>query len=138
MIYHLSRFLEAQEQDYQIALSEIKTGRKCSHWMWYIFPQLKQLGFSSTSKYYGIENIEEAKEYLQHPILSSRYYEISEVVLGLDEDDPITIFGRTDAKKLKSSMTLFYLASKTNQNIFIKVLDKFYRGQLCKKNTKYS
>lgn len=133
MEYHLSRFLKAQEQDYLIALSEIKTGRKRSHWMWYIFPQLKQLGYSSTAKFYGIEDLEEAKEYLKHPILSARLYEISETVLSLEEDNPTAIFGKPDDRKLKSCMTLFYLAKGADDTIFIKVLDKFFQSQLCRK-----
>lgn len=132
----LSRFLKAQETDYKIALSEIKSGRKKSHWMWYIFPQLKGLGYSETSKYYAIKDIDEAKNYLSHPKLGTRLKEISSELIYIKQANPYLIFGSPDDSKLKSCMTLFYLVDKTNGSIFKKVIDKFFDGQLDKKNTK--
>ena len=84
----LDRFLKAQERDYETAFSEIKSGRKRSHWIWYIFPQVKGLGFSAISEEYGIDGIKEAKEYMAHPILSKRLIEISNALLNLEENDP--------------------------------------------------
>lgn len=123
----LKRFLEAQENDYAIALSEIKSGRKRSHWMWYIFPQIAGLGFSSTSKYYAIKDLAEAEEYLQHPELSRRLAEISEALLEIEGKTANQIFGSPDHMKLKSSMTLFGALENTNP-VFQKVLDKYFNG----------
>ncbi len=122
----VERFLEAQEGQYEIALSEIRAGRKLSHWIWYIFPQLKGLGHSYMSQHYGIEGKAEAREYLQHPILSKRLIEISEVLLGLDSNDAREIMG-SDDKKLRSSMTLFYAIG--GGEVFQKVLDKFFASK---------
>src|ERR1017187_7868548 len=125
----LERFLDAQKKDYQIGLSEIRSGRKRSHWMWYIFPQIAGLGQSETAKYYAINNIEEAKEYLNHEILGYRLSEISNELLKLKkEDNARNIFSTPDDMKLKSSMTLFVQAAKEN-SIFQKVLDKFFNGE---------
>jgi uncharacterized protein (DUF1810 family) len=129
MSINLSRFIEAQEKSYSIALEEVKRGRKRSHWMWYIFPQLKGLGYSSTSKYYGIENIEEATEYLNHPILGTRLIEICEELLKLNTNDAYSIFGSPDYMKLKSSVTLFSQVENANP-VFVSVLDKFFDGKL--------
>lgn len=124
----IERFVKAQESDYAGALQEIKNGRKRSHWMWYIFPQLKGLGRSETAKYYGIENRAEAEAYLAHPVLGARLLEISEELLKLDGNEPIVVFGRPDNMKLKSSMTLFYLVS--GNEIFKAVLDKYFEGEM--------
>ena len=124
----LERFIKAQEHSYEIALSEIKGGRKRSHWMWYIFPQIKGLGYSSTSQYYSIQDRQEAENYMNHPILSERLIEISEELLKVDSDDPSVVLGYPDDMKLKSSMTLFYLVSK--KSVFKRVLDKFFCGEL--------
>ena len=128
MSYDLQRFREAQEQDYLTALNEVKEGRKRSHWIWYIFPQLRGLGQSSTSFYYGIDGIGEAKAYLADPLLSSRLKEISEALLALEPQNPKDIFGYTDAMKVRSSMTLFEIANEMPDSVFSKVLDKFYEG----------
>lgn len=129
-MYDLSRFIKAQETDYKIALKEIKSGRKVSHWIWYIFPQLKALGFSGNAKYYGIENLAEAKEYLSNEILSSHLLEISQALLELENNDIEYIMGSSvDKLKLCSSMTLFHLAEPTCE-IFTKILDKYFAGQL--------
>lgn len=127
----LDRFIKAQKQDYNIALSEMKAGRKRSHWMWYIFPQIKDLGFSSTAQYYAIQNQGEAEEYLAHPVLGKRLIEISKVLLEIESSDARKVMGYPDDMKLKSSMTLFYLVS--GKDIFKRVLDKFFDGKLDKK-----
>ncbi|MGN6603866.1 MAG: DUF1810 domain-containing protein [Ginsengibacter sp.] len=124
----LQRFIDAQERDYQIALSEIQKGRKRSHWMWYIFPQIKGLGFSETSKFYAIKNIGEAEEFLADPVLGKRLIEISKELLKLKTNDANQIFGSPDDLKLKSSMTLF--ASVPNSDrVFQSVLEKYFNGQ---------
>lgn len=123
----LERFLEAQERSYQTALSEIKFGRKMSHWMWYIFPQLKELGYSSTAKYYGIVGRGEAEAYANHPILGERLREISGELLKLESSDAEYVMGYPDDLKLKSSMTLFLEVS--GDPLFQKVLDKFFDGE---------
>lgn len=126
-MYDLDRFVKAQEKMYDIALSEIKNGKKISHFMWYIFPQLKGLGYSDISNYYGISGLEEAKEYLEDEILGNRLYNITLELLKIDEDDPINIFGNVDALKLKSSMTLFDIVS--DDEIFYDILKKYYGGK---------
>ena len=125
--YNLERFIIAQEQNYQAALQEIKNGKKQSHWMWYIFPQLKGLGFSSTAVYYAIQNEKEAKAYLDHVILGQRLKEACAALLNLRTCDANEIFGFPDNLKLRSSMTLFYLVS--HDEIFQKVIEKFFNGE---------
>ena len=124
---HLQRFLDAQQRDYQTALSEIKNGRKVSHWMWYIFPQIDGLGFSSTAKFYSIKDLTEAKNYFEHPVLGARLVEISEALLNIDGKTANQILGSPDDMKLKSSMTLFGALENTD-DVFQKVLDKYYDG----------
>lgn len=123
----LQRFLDAQQRDYQTALSEIKNGRKVSHWMWYIFPQIDGLGFSSTAKFYSIKDLTEAKNYFEHPVLGARLVEISEALLNIDGKTANQILGSPDDMKLKSSMTLFGALENTD-DVFQKVLDKYYDG----------
>ena len=110
MASDLSRFLKAQEGDYERALGEIRSGRKRSHWMWYIFPQIQGLGFSSTAQYYAIRDLQEAKDYLAHPVLGTRLKEISSALLDLEGLSASEIFGYPDDLKLRSSMTLFRMA----------------------------
>ncbi len=124
----LSRFLKAQQYDYDQALKEIRSGRKRSHWMWYIFPQIQGLGFSSTAQYYAIRDLDEAKEYLAHPVLGERLKEISSALLELEGLSASEIFGYPDDLKLRSSMTLFRLAD-LDCDIFEKVLEKYYDGK---------
>lgn len=124
----LERFIDAQERDYQIALSEIKNGRKRSHWMWYIFPQIHGLGFSETATYYAIGNLREAEEFLTHPVLGKRLVEISNELMRLKTNDAYSIFGSPDDMKLKSSMTLFSLVPNADA-VFQKALDKFFDGK---------
>ena len=125
--YNLDRFLKAQELMYPWALREIKNGRKQTHWMWFIFPQLKVLGQSSTALYYGIEDLDEAKQYLAHPVLGTRVKEISEVLLSLETNDPYRVMGEIDGLKLCSSMTLF-AEIEGYDSVFGKVIDKYYNG----------
>lgn len=133
--YNLKRFSEAQERDYSIALNEIKNGKKQSHWMWYIFPQLKGLGRSSTSSFYGIKDLSEAKAYLNDPLLKARLIEISKALLDLESTDALSILGTPDHYKLKSSMTLFSLVPDSDP-IFTEVLDKFFQGKLSRRTLK--
>ncbi|MBL0026988.1 MAG: DUF1810 domain-containing protein [Saprospiraceae bacterium] len=125
----LNRFIKAQENSYEEALSEIKSGRKRSHWMWYIFPQFKGLGFSESSKYYSIKDLDEAKSYLNHPILGERLKLITNELLALNENNANKVFGSPDDLKLKSSMTLFAAINTSEENIFNAVLDKYFNGQ---------
>ena len=125
--YDLNRFLKAQELMYPWALREIKNGRKQTHWMWFIFPQLKALGQSNTALYYGIEDLDEAKQYLAHPVLGTRLKEISEVLLNLKTNDPYRVMGDIDGMKLCSSMTLF-AEVEGYDSVFGKVIDKYYNG----------
>lgn len=125
----LNRFIKAQENSYEEALSEIRSGRKRSHWMWYIFPQFKGLGFSETSKYYSIKDLDEAKRYLNHPILGERLKLITKELLALNENNANKVFGSPDDLKLKSSMTLFAAINTSEENTFIAVLDKYFNGQ---------
>jgi len=127
MSYDLSRFTTAHERDYFTALSEIQNGRKVSHWMWYIFPQLKGLGKSSTSEYYGIQDMGEAVAFLADPYLGSHLRNITQALLNLDQNNATAIFGRPDDMKLKSCMTLFACAGK-DETVFQDVLNRFFNG----------
>ncbi len=124
----MKRFLDAQKRDYETALREIRAGRKRSHWIWYIFPQLKELGYSGTAKYYGIRDLAEAKAYLAEPVLRARLIEISEALLALPGNDPNAVMGYPDDLKLRSSMTLF-AAADPECPVFRQVLDKYYDGE---------
>lgn len=125
--FHLNRFIDAQLRDYPNALSEIRGGRKQSHWMWYIFPQVAGLGMSEISAYYSIRGIDEAKAYMEEPLLRTHLLEISEALLELETNDANRVFGYPDDMKLKSSMTLFAEACP-EIGTFQKVLDKFFNG----------
>ena len=139
----LDRFIEAQKNTYNRALQEIKNGQKESHWIWYIFPQIRGLGHSERANYYAIEDIEEATNYLKNPILYARLIEISTALLEVEEKTAIEILGYVDAMKVKSSMTLFHLAN-SEEKTYIEVLNKYYQGekdektiQLLQKNYQY-
>ncbi len=126
--YRLERFRRAQERDYEDALREIRGGRKRSHWIWYIFPQLQDLGHSGTAQYYGLSGLEEARAYMADPVLAAHLLEISEALLALDSSDPGDVMGWPDDLKLCSCMTLFELAAP-EQTVFARVLEKFYSGR---------
>ena len=123
----LLRFLDAQNQMYLKAISEVRNGRKESHWMWFVFPQIKGLGFSDTAKFYGINNLEEAQEYLAHPVLGIHLIEISKALLDVNGKTATEIFGVPDDMKLRSSMTLFSKV-KNADPVFKAVLDKYFMG----------
>lgn len=122
--FNIERFLQAQEHSYRYALEELKEGRKRSHWIWYVFPQLKGLGRSYNSEFYGISGLEEAKAYLEHPVLGQRLREVCDVILRLPTNDAREVFGGIDSVKLRSSMTLFDLVSP--DDVFARVLNKFF------------
>ena len=128
--YDLGRFVEAQESGatYKQALDEIRRGRKTSHWMWFIFPQVAGLGQSPTSRYYAISSLAEAKEYLRHPVLGPRLLECSRVVAATEHKTAVEIFGGIDAQKLRSCMTLFMRAAPM-QLVFSQVLDRYFRAR---------
>lgn len=133
---NISKFLDAQNvpgyAGYENAVTELKRGKKLSHWIWYVFPQLKSISQNSPyEKKYGIEDLEEARDYLRNPILKSRLDEVCGILLNHQGKTASGIFGLTDAAKVKSSMTLFYLASK--DEIYRKVLDKYFNGLPCQK-----
>ena len=124
----MKRFIDAQENSYAAALSEIKNGRKESHWMWYIFPQIAGLGYSQISRFYAIKDLAEATMYLQHELLGKHLIEISQALLDLNTDNAYEIFGSPDDIKLCSSMTLFAQVNNAPP-VFKKVLDKFFNGK---------
>jgi uncharacterized protein (DUF1810 family) len=126
--YGLNRFISAQEGVYDRVLAELRDGLKRSHWMWYIFPQIDGLGFSSTSRLYAIKSLEEARLYLSHPILGARLKECAEAVLSVQGRSASDIFGYPDDMKLQSSMTLFALADGPG-SVFERVLEKYYQGK---------
>lgn len=128
--FNLERFLQAQDKTYPYALKELQNGHKRSHWMWFIFPQMRGLGHSRISNYYGISGIEEAKAYIENPILNQRLREVCETILALETEDANEVFGGIDSLKLKSSMTLFDMVAP--DDIYSKVLDKFFEGKRCK------
>lgn len=127
----LQRFIEAQNDSYDQALKEIRNGRKLTHWIWYIFPQIKGLGFSYNSEYYGITSLQEARDYLENELLRKRLFEITESLLMHKGKDIESIMGDIDALKLKSSMTLFDAVQP--DSIFGEVLDGFYGGERCRR-----
>ena len=128
-INSLDRFVEVQEKMYPIAMKEIQNGQKETHWMWYIFPQLRGLGMSAMAHIYGISGLEEAKAHLEHPWLSGRLYELCVALLHHKDKSANEIFGDLDAMKLKSSMTLFALTNE-DYTIFDQVLEQFFDGEM--------
>lgn len=121
--FDLERFIEAQAPVYLTALAEIRRGAKRSHWMWFVFPQLRGLGHSATARYFGVGSIDEARAYLDHPLLRSRYLEC---VQALAASDPVAVFGPVDAKKLRSSLTLFESAG--GPSILGQAIDHWFDG----------
>ena len=128
----LVRFVEAQDSGgtYATALAELRRGRKTSHWMWFVFPQIAGLGQSPTAVYYGIRGLDEARAYLHHQTLGARLVECADVVSGLEDTDPVKVFGGIDAVKLRSSMTLFaHAAADDTRRHFTAVLDQYFGGE---------
>jgi len=126
--FELNRFIIAQENNYHDVLEELRAGQKQSHWMWYVFPQIDGLAQSATSKYYAIKSIEEAQQYLDHPVLGKRLMECTELVLAIKGRSVSQIFGYPDDMKLKSSMTLFAHAAPSH-SAFAQALDKYFNGE---------
>lgn len=126
--YDLTRFVRAQENVYEQVLSEIRGGKKRTHWMWYIFPQIDGLAFSSTSQHYSIKSVAEAQAYLDHPILGPRLRECAEAVIRVNGRSALEIFGAPDDLKLRSCATLFACVSPRD-SVFDRLLRKYYRGE---------
>ena len=127
--YSIDRFLSAQECVFEEALNEIKNERKTGHWMWFIFPQLRFLGKSEISFYYGITDENEAIEYCQNKVLYDRYIKCCKALLETKDEDIVRIMGNIDALKLRSSITLFYLVDESSSELYIKLIEKFYQGK---------
>jgi uncharacterized protein (DUF1810 family) len=126
--YNLTRFVQAQEEDYQQALSEIRSGRKRSHWMWYMFPQFDGLGSSWTSQRYSVKSVAEAQAYLGHPVLGPRLVACAEAALRVDGLSAHEIFGSPDDLKLRSCATLFASVSSEG-SVFHQLIDKYFHGK---------
>ncbi|NEX21311.1 DUF1810 domain-containing protein [Thiorhodococcus mannitoliphagus] len=126
--HDLQRFVQAQEDDYAQALAEIRSGRKRSHWMWYIFPQLAGLGFSALSQRYAIRSLAEAEAYLSHPVLGPRLRACAEAVIGVEGRSAREIFGSPDDLKLRSCATLFARVSPAG-SVFHRVLTRYFQGE---------
>ncbi|SDS21092.1 Uncharacterized protein, DUF1810 family [Friedmanniella luteola] len=124
------RFVQAQDAGgtYTRALAELRRGRKVSHWMWFVFPQLAGLGRSSTAQHYALGSLAEARDYLAHPVLGPRLLEVSGVVAGLERGSAVDVLGPVDAVKLRSSATLF-LRAAPDEPVFAAVLDRYFGGQ---------
>lgn len=133
---YLNRFLEAQEKDYPLALSEVKSGRKKGHWMWCVFPQFKCLALSERSASYGIDDVREAEAFLHHPVLGTRLKEVTDALLKFPRPAAADIFAAPDELKLKASMTLFACISDEDENPFKRVIDKYFQGGLDDQTTK--
>ena len=127
----MDRFVDAQDRDgtYDAALAELRSGRKRSHWMWFVFPQVAGLGRSDTARFYALSGVDEARELLAHPVLGPRLVECAEALVSLPGSDPVALMGGTDAQKLCSSMTLFlHAADGSERATFEAVLDKYFDG----------
>ncbi|MBY8823452.1 DUF1810 domain-containing protein [Sphingomonas colocasiae] len=124
--FDLERFVDAQATAYPKALAEIRRGSKATHWMWFIFPQLGDLGHSATARYFGIGSIAEARAYLDHPLLGPRYLDCVEALQALDISDPVAAFGAVDAKKLRSSLSLFESAG--GPPVLGEAIDRWFHG----------
>jgi uncharacterized protein (DUF1810 family) len=132
--YHLERFVDAQEDTYGQAVAELRRGRKTSHWMWFVFPQIAGLGRSPTAQHFAISSLDEARAYLAHPLLGPRLREASEILADELPDRPgltaESVMGGIDAVKLRSSMTLFDRACNGTEAVFQRVLDRYFGGEL--------
>lgn len=130
----LQKFIDAQDygygfgETYAVALAEMQNGRKIEHWIWYVFPQIQGLGCSGTTAYFSIKDLQEARDYYEHPVLGARLIVITSLLLDIETDDPMAVFGYPDAFKIRSCMTLFKYAVPDN-DLFQKVLDKFCQGK---------
>ena len=126
----LERFVRAQDQrgTYDDAIGELRRGRKTSHWMWFVFPQVAGLGSSPTAQHYAISGLDEARAYLAHPVLGPRLLESCRVVLDIEGSSAEEVFGSTDAMKLRSSMTLF-LRADPDERAYADVLARFFGGE---------
>lgn len=133
----LNRFLLAQEGVYEDALAELKGGRKRTHWMWFLFPQIQGLGQSAIAKHYAIRSREEAESYLAHEVLGSRLKESASAVLGSGATSATELLGTPDDVKLKSSMTLFERVARDPHSVFSEVLRKYYEGQPCPQTVRF-
>lgn len=130
----LERFVDAQDERcvgsrtyYEVALAELRAGRKREHWMWFVFPQMG-LGSSHVARLYAVDSLDEARAYLEHPVLGPRLHECCDALLALPTSDPVAVLGHTDAMKLRSSMTLFSRAAP-GAAVFAEVLERFYGGE---------
>jgi uncharacterized protein (DUF1810 family) len=132
--YHLQRFVDAQNPVYAQACNELRAGEKTTHWMWFIFPQLRGLGHSATAAHFAISSLEEAKAYLQHPVLGARLRECTEIVRAVDGKSVSQIFGYPDDLKFHSSMTLFNAAAPDDL-IFQLALAKYFHGSIDQRTT---
>ena len=124
----MKRFYEPQRRDFDMALAEIRRSRKVSHWMWYMFPQLKGLGRSSTAQFYGLDGLEEARRFAADPVLGGNLRTITQALLDQPDRNARAVFGGTDAMKLRSCMTLFELADP-ECGLYARVLEEFFRGE---------
>lgn len=132
--FDLERFVEAQDTTYAVALAELRRGRKTSHWMWFIFPQVRGLGFSEMSRRYAIQSLAEAKAYLAHPILGQRYRECVAALQDLPPTSARQVLGEVDAAKLQSSLTLF-LSAAPDDRLLLAALDRWFSGIVDSKTT---
>lgn len=127
-LFNLERFVTAQQAVYPQVVKELSNGKKTSHWMWFIFPQLQGLGYSAMAQRYAIDSLDEAAAYLAHPVLGQRLVELDKILLGIDGKSALAIFGSPDDKKLHSSLTLFSLVPNSPP-IFGQLLDKYFDGK---------
>ena len=125
---HLLRFIEAQQTDFPNALAEVKNGKKWGCWMWTVFPQLRGLGYSERSHYFGIEDIHEARAYIQHPVLGSRLRQITQALLEQSESNARLIFGSPDDLKLHACMTLFSTIDQQEDKLFERAIERFFHA----------
>ncbi|QRN82097.1 DUF1810 domain-containing protein [Chloroflexota bacterium] len=134
--FDLQRFVTAQEPVYTEVLAELRSGRKRTHWMWFVFPQVTGLGFSPTSRLYAIKSVEEAQAYLKHPLLGSRLRKCVAVLLAGDSSSAFSIFGQPDTMKFQSSLTLFAGISESG-SVFEQALNRFFSDERCQKTVAF-
>ena len=127
--YNLQRFVDAQQSVFDSVIAELKQGRKRGHWIWFVFPQLKGLGHSANSEFFGIASVQEAAAYLENPLLGRRLIECTQLINAIEGRSAEDIFGEIDAMKFRSSMTLFAKATPDNQ-VFIDALTKYFNGEV--------